>query len=428
MIIRQHYLDKLIAFRDEDLIKVVTGVRRCGKSTLLEMMRQYLIDRGVPQDRTFMFRMESMEFDNVKTYRQLYDLVVSRAGNADRPYLFFDELQNIEGWERAINALRVDLDCDIYLTGSNAYLLSSELSTYLSGRYVEVEMLPLTFSEYLDFRAAKWFPANSPQADLAQLGDGSFVTMNSLLTSFRQFGGLPFLALNQPSRENHRAYCKSLYETVIVRDILERNRRRDRRRLTDPDLLEKVCRFLADNIGNENSVNSIAGVMRSQGSKAANNTVGAYIEALCEGYLFYPARRYDIKGKELLKTNGKHYIIDTGVRNYLQGYRDSDQGRVFENMVFLQLLYDGYEVTVGKLRVGEIDFVATRGDERLYIQATEDMTDSGTMKRELAPLQALRDAYPKMVVAMRGSYPTEIDGIQIIDAIDFFLHRRKSYC
>lgn len=425
MIVRGKYLDQLVRFQDRDVVKVVTGVRRCGKSTLLEMMGEHLASKGVHRGRILFFRMESMEFDDIRTYRQLYDLVRRRVDGLEHPYLFFDELQEVEGWERAINSLRVDVDCDIYITGSNAYLLSSELSTLLSGRYVEIEMLPLTFSEYLDFRGMAWFGADGPQADLARGSDGEYATLGGLFAQYRQYGGLPFLSLAEPDREAHRAYCRSLYEAVIVRDILERDRRRDRRVLSSPGLLEKTCRFLADNVGNENSVNSIAGALRSEGVRASNPTVDAYIAALCEAYLFYPVRRFDIKGKEFLKTNGKHYVVDSGLRNYLGGYRDSDQGRVLENLVYLQLVYDGYDVAVGKLRSGEVDFVANGSDGKVYVQVTEDMTDPGTLERELAPLRALSDAYPKAVVVLRGSYPTDIDGIRIVGAIDFFLHRKS---
>lgn len=425
MIIRQKYLDQLVRFQEKDLIKVVTGVRRCGKSTLLQMMGEYLERQGVSRERLFFFKMESMEFDEIRTYRQLYDLVRSRIGSVERPYLFFDELQEVEGWEKAVNSLRVDFDCDIYLTGSNAYLLSSELSTLLSGRYVEIEMLPLTFSEYLDFRGMEWFSAEGSQADLAKGADGTFATLDRLFAQYRQYGGLPFLSFSEPDRDVHRAYCRSLYETVIVRDILERDRRRDRRRLSSPDLLEKTCQFLADNVGSENSVNSIAGALRGEGVQASNPTVDAYIAALCEAYLFYPVRRFDIRGKEFLKTNGKHYIVDSGLRNYLEGYRASDQGRVLENLVYLQLTYDGYDVAIGKLRFGEVDFVAGGTDGRMYVQVTEDMTDPKTLERELAPLRALSDAYPKAVVVLRGEYPADIDGIRVVNAIDFFLHRKS---
>jgi len=423
MIIRRTYLDRLIAFQDKDLIKVVTGIRRCGKSTLLEMMAQYLIDSGVSQERVFMFKMESMELAGLQDYRALYDLVRQKTQGIEKPYLFFDELQEVEDWERAINALRVDIECDIYITGSNAFLLSSELATMLSGRYVEVKMLPLTFAEYLDFRKAKWFPRESPQSDIALFEDGSFATLASLLDDFRRYGGLPFLALQSPDRQMHEAYIESLYNTVVVRDVLERDRRRGRRVLTSPDLLERLVRFLADNVGNENSVNSIAGVLRSDGAKASNDTVDAYLGALSEGYLFMPCKRYDIKGKALLKTGGKNYIADVGIRSWLDGYRDTDSGRVFENLVFLQLLFDGYHVNVGHLRSGEVDFVASRADERIYIQVAEDMTDSATMERELRPLRMIRDAYPKRIVVLKGDYPSEIEGIRIIKAEDFMLHR-----
>ncbi|WP_429003006.1 ATP-binding protein [Thermophilibacter mediterraneus] len=425
MIVRQKYLDQLLRFRDRDLVKVVTGVRRCGKSTLLDMAREALAAEGVPRERLLTFRMESMEFDGIGDYRDLYAIVRERAEGVERPYLFFDELQQVEGWERAINSLRVDMPCDIYVTGSNAFLLSSELATYLSGRYVEVGMLPLTFAEYLDFRGAEWFGADGPRADLVALPDGGYGSLQAMLDQYRRFGGMPFLALSEPDVASHRAYMSSLYDTVIVRDILERDRRRGRRQVTNADLLRRLCAFLADNVGNESSVNSIAGTIRAEGSRVANDTVDAYMGALREAYLFYRARRYDIRGRELLKTGGKHYLVDVGLRSFLQGYRDADQGRVFENVVYLQLLYDGYSVSVGRLRAGEVDFVATRGDERLYLQVTEDMTDPATMERELAPLRAVRDSYPKAVVVMRGSYPTDVDGIRIVPAADFLLHRRR---
>ncbi len=424
MIIRQKYLDQLLTFKDKDLVKVVTGVRRCGKSTLLDMMREHLHADGVPENRLHTFKMESMEFDGLD-YKGLYNLVRERTAHVDHPYLFFDELQEIEGWERVINSLRAEADCDVYITGSNAFLLSSELSTLLSGRYVEVEMLPLVFAEYLDFQGAEPSSQTAAGLDLLELPDGSLTTAENMFDQYRKYGGLPFLALEAPDVDSHRAYCKSLYETVVIRDILERDKRRNRRNLTNPDLLNRICSFLADNIGNENSVNSIARTLASEKVKAANETVDAYINALCEGYLFYPVKRYDIRGKQTLKTSGKHYIVDVGLRNYLQGYRDADRGRVLENIVFQQLVYEGFNVFVGKIRNGEVDFVATRDDVKIYVQVAENMTDPATMERELKPLRSIRDAYPKTVIVERGSYPTEIDGIKIVNVIDFLLHRRE---
>ena len=423
LIERPRYLSQLVAFQDRDLIKVVTGIRRCGKSSLLELMQEELRRQGVADERIITFKMESMEFDNLD-YQGFYSLILERIGGVERPYLFFDEVQEVVGWERAINALRVDINCDLYITGSNAHLLSSELSTLITGRYVEVEMLPLTFGEYLSFRGYKRGKGES--SGMAFGEGGRLAVLSDLFDSYRRFGGFPFLALSEPELEEHRAYMKTLYDSVIVRDILGRDRRRGERRLTSPELLERTCAFLADNAGNSNSVKSIADAIRTGGLSTANDTVDAYVTALCNAYLFYPTRRFDIKGKELLKTNGKHYIVDTGLRNYLAGYRDADQGRMLENIVFHQLRYEGFDVHVGYLRAGEVDFVATRGSQRLYVQVTENMEDKGTYERELAPLRSIRDAYPKLVVTGSGSYPADEDGIRIIDICDFLVGSERN--
>ena len=276
------------------------------------------------------------------------------------------------------------------------------------------------FSEYLAFRGIAAPATHDPQA-IAEDRDGSPVSLGMLFEQFREYGGFPFLSFSEPSRDEHRLYLKSLYDTVVIRDILERDRRKGARLPRNGRLLERICRFLADNIGNENSPHSIANALRSNSEKASSDTVGAYISSLCDAYLFYPAKRYDIKGKELLKTNGKHYIVDTGLRSFLDGYRNSDPGRTLENIVYLQLLYAGYEVAVGKLRQGEVDFVATRDSERFYIQVCEDMRDEATLDRELRPLRAIGDAYPKMVVTGQGSYPRNIDGIAIRSITEFLL-------
>jgi len=303
MVPRNKYLDELKAFQDIDVIKVVTGVRRSGKSTLLELMRDDLLAQGKQPDDIFFYKMESMRFDALEDYRQLYDLVIEETKGSEHPYLFFDELQDVQGWERAINALRVDLDADIYITGSNAYLLSSELAILISGRYVEVEVLPLTFAEYLEFRGYETFSKESDKADLAMRGN-DVASLDAIFSQYRRYGGFPYLALREPNQTAHRRYLKSLY---------------------------------------------------------------------------------DIKGKELLKTLGQHYIADVGFRSYLEGYRESDPGRALENIVYLQLRYDGYDVNVGKLRGGEVDFVAQKDNATIYIQVTEDMSDPDMMHRELKP-------------------------------------------
>ena len=279
-------------------------------------------------------------------------------------------------------------------------------------------MRPLVFEEYLRFRG---FTRIAASPSLAQTSDGSIAALADLFADYRRFGGFPFLSLSEPDLETHRAYMRTLYETVIVRDILERARRRGDRELQNRALLERICAFLADNVGNPNSVNSIAKAIKAEGLYAVNDTVDAYVAALTRAYLFYHVQRFDIKGKDLLKTNGKHYVVDTGIRSYLDGYRDADLGHVLENIVFHQLSYQGYGVNVGKLRSGEVDFVAQRGAERVYIQVTENMLDDDTMRRELAPLRAIPDAYPKMVVVGSGEYPADIDGIRIVRIEDYLL-------
>ncbi len=423
MVIRQRYLDKLISFQDTDLVKVVTGIRRCGKSTLLDMMREHLSQQGVPESRLLTFKMESMELSSITDYRELYDLVTKRIAGQPHTYLFFDELQNVEGWEKAINALRADADCDIYVTGSNAFLLSSELATLISGRYVEIAMQPLTFAEYLDFRGATWQPAGKAGSDIALFSDGSFATLSGLFSQYRIFGGFPYLALQEPDEEKHRDYMRGIYQTIIVRDIMTRAQRKGLRAVSSRDVLERICAFLADNIGNETSANKIAGTLRADGRSTNRDTTEFYISTLVEAYLFRCARRYDIKGRELLKTGGKYYIADTGLRSYLDGYRNTDTGHVLENLVYNQLVFDGYDVMVGHLRGGEVDFVATRPRCKMYVQVTEDMSDEETMKRELAPLRRIGDEYRKVVVVASGEYPTDIDGIEIVSIVDFLLHR-----
>ncbi len=423
MIVRQKYLDRLIAFQDTDLVKVITGVRRCGKSTLLEMMREHLAAQGVPASRLVTFKMESMEFADVADYRDLYERVRQRIAPDGKTYLFFDELQNVDGWEKAINSLRVDAGCDIYVTGSNAFLLSSELATLISGRYVEIALRPLVFSEYLQFRGASWGAAGSKNADVALFEDGSFATLRSLFDQYQTYGGFPYLALREPDAETHRDYMRGIYQTIIVRDIMMRAQRRSLRGVSDRGVLERICAFLADNVGNETSVNKIAGALQAEGATTNRATADFYISTLVEAYLFSRVPRFDIKGRELLKTGGKYYIVDSGLRSYLDSYRGTDRGRVLENLVYNQLIYDGYDVTVGHLRAGEVDFVATRPRERVYVQVTEDMRDEDTLRRELAPLRKIGDEYRKVVVVLDGTYPSDVDGIEIVNAVDFFLHR-----
>lgn len=410
---RDLYLNRLIAFKDTDLIKVITGIRRCGKSSLMKLMVQNLLDEGVSEDQIIEINFESMMFSDMSS-RDLYDYVMQRYNNK-KLYLFFDEIQRINEWQNAVNSFRIDIDCDIYVTGSNAFLLSSELSTYLSGRYVEIKMYPLSFSEFLNFHNY-----NNISYDLKYLFE-----------LYARYGGMPGLADIGLEQDRVSAMLDGIYSAVVVRDILERGRREGQRAITDAVLLRKIIMFLADNIGNNVSATSIGNTLINEGlieksgrkSKPATQTIQAYIEALTDSYIFYDIKRFDIKGKEYLRTLGKYYIADIGLRNYLLGYRDGDTGHILENIMYFELLKRGYNVAIGKIDNKEVDFIATKTYEKKYIQVTESMVAPETKEREIAPLRAIRDNYEKIVIAYETDILQDIDGIKIIKAIDFLLEK-----
>ena len=414
LIQRPTYLERALMFRDTDLVKVVTGVRRCGKSSLLQLAREHIEGEGVPGRSFASLNLENRE-SGVRTDGDLYEWCKSHMGEG-KTYLFLDEIQRVEGWHDVVNSLRVGFDCDIFLTGSNAFLLSGELATYLSGRYVEVKMLPLSFREYVDFCGLR--PAEGNSIMLRDGGDP--VLTDDLVLRYLRFGGMPAIASLATTQAQHEAYFSSLYETVIVRDILDRERNATERAIRNPDMLRLICEFLADNVGNTMSANGMANAL-SQTAKVTDKTVAAYVKAIDDAYAFYPAKRYDLHGKALLRTLPKQYIVDTGLRSYLMGYGASDVGRVFENAVYLQLLHDGWSVHVGKLYQKEVDFVCLREGEVLYVQVADSMTDESTCARELAPLRSIADNHPKWVVVRQGSYPPDVDGIRIVRAADFFL-------
>ena len=421
---RDKYIEQALRFKDEGLVKVITGIRRCGKSTLLYLVSEKLIAEGVPRERIASLNLESFHEETPRDARSLYNYFTQRA-SSDRLYIFIDEVQIIEGWEEAVNAMRVDLNCDIYVSGSNAFLLSSELATYLSGRYVEIKMLPLTFGEYLEFKIPEFKVGTDTGthsfAWAVTDGENRVVSIGQLFNAYRQYGGMPYLATKEFSRDEHRDYMDSLYQSVITRDILNRERIRSRRRLTNPDLLKRLLLFLADNIGNNNSFNNIANTLRAEKLNMANATAEAYISALEDAYVFYSVPRYDIKGKDYLKTLGKHYMVDPGIRNYLLGYRNLDQGRALENIVYLQLLYNGFEVATGVSGGSEIDFVAVKPERRIYLQVADSIDDPTTLKRELEPLKRIRDAYNRYLIVGSGNPQTDIEGVRVINATDFLL-------
>lgn len=403
---RPRYLSKLKEYRDKDIVKIVTGIRRCGKSTLLDIYEDYLLSSGIQPANILHMNMESLQHRDLLSYLTFYDYVSSHIVKSEKNYLIFDELQAVTHWEKAIESFRLDFDVDIYITGSNAYLLSTEFSTLLSGRYVEVHLLPLSFAEFLTFYSFE------PSA-----------TMGDKFQKYLQFGGMPILKQFEFNTVRVNEVLEGIYSTVILRDVLERNK------ATDQALLRKLTLFLADTIGSVTSPNNIGNMLASEGdiykgkgkNNVASKTVDKYIGMLKNAFIFYSVNRYDIKGKQLLKTLGKNYIIDLGFRNMLLGYRDADRGHILENVIFLELLRRDYRVSIGKIGETEVDFVAEKPDEKLYIQVTETMSGEATRERELRPLRLINDNYEKIVLSMDNSFIKSYEGIKAMNIIDFLL-------
>ena len=428
---RDLYLKRMIAFQDTEMIKVMTGIRRCGKSSLMKLMAQHLRESGVADDQILEMNFESMRIPDMDA-RGFYEYVKAHICPDKRTYLFFDEVQKVTGWENAVNSFRVDFDCDIYITGSNAYLLSSELSTYLSGRYVEIKVLPLSFREFLDFHGYTLTERKSPAGGVKKRimdANGEIYDAKELFDAYARFGGMPMLADIGLEIDRVTAALDGVYSAAVINDILEREKRKGQRTITDAVLLRKIIMFLADNIGNNTSATSIGNTLVNEGlledgkrkTKPAVQTIQAYIKALTEAYFFYEIKRFDIKGKEYLRTLGKYYIVDMGLRNYLLGFREGDSGHILENMIFFELMRRGYDVAIGKIDNQEVDFIATKTDEKKYIQVTETMNAPETRERELAPLRKIRDSYEKIVIALECDLTQTQDGIKIIRALDFLL-------
>lgn len=427
---RDFYLDKLIAFQDTEPVKVITGIRRCGKSSLMKLMIEHLRETGISDEQIIFMNFESMEYRSMDV-KQLYDYVKNKKPENKPVYIFFDEIQRISQWQDAVNSFRVDFPCDIYITGSNAYLLSSEFATYLSGRYVEIKMLPLSFKEFIDFHGYRLTERKSPSGKTVKkiTGSGGVIyDTEELFEAYLKFGGMPGIADVGLDTDKAMTLLDGVYSTVVMRDILEREKRRGQRQLTDADLLRKIIMFLADNIGSSTSVTSIGNTLASEGlldnnrkTKPAAQTVQAYVNALLESYIFYEAKRYDIKGREYLRTLGKYYIVDIGLRNYLLGLRDFDTGHVLENIVYFELLRRGYDTAIGKVGNVEVDFVATKADEKIYYQVTQTMASEQTKERELRPMMQIRDNYEKVVLTMDRIFSGSADGVKIINLIDWLL-------
>ena len=433
---RPNYLNKLIGFKDTEPVKVITGIRRCGKSSLLKLMIEHLKQNGVLSSQILYVNFESFEFVEFNSTK-LYNYVKERIVAGKRMYLFFDEVQRVKNWENAINAFRVDFNCDIYITGSNAYLLSSEYATYLSGRCVEIKMLPLSFVEFIDFNDL------TLKTEVGALGDkrtyavdsrGSKYPLKEVFNSYLKFGGMPGITELGLDQEKSLMLLDSVFSTIIVRDILDLANLRETGPINDSVLLKKIVMFLSDNIGNNVSLSSIGNTLSNEGlledvrtkGKVSVHKLQYYVNSLLESFFFYEIKRFDIKGKEYLKTLGKYYIVDLGFRNLLLGYRNRDTGHVLENIVYLELLRRGYDVSIGKIDNLEIDFIAQKSDEKLYIQVTDDMSISSVTQRELAPLKKVKDNYPKIVLALNLGLETNYDGIKILNVIDWLVASKDS--
>lgn len=408
MVIRNAYLDQLLAWKNEQVIKVVTGIRRCGKSTLLAQFQDHLLREGVSNEQIISINFEDLEYEDLLDYKALYAYIKERLCPDKMTYIFLDEIQKVDSFQKAVDSLFIKNNTDIYITGSNAYLLSGDLATLLTGRYVEISMLPLSFAEYAEC---------SGESD------------EQALAKYMQFGGFPYLSQMENTAEKVDTYLEGIYNTVVVKDIEDRQTRKNsdpnKRKITDITLLKTIARYLASVVGSPVSVKSVSDYLISSGRKVSPNTVDDYMEALQESFIFYPVERFDINGKQLLKVNRKWYIVDLGLRNHILPKKRYDLGFSLENIVYFELLRRGYKVNVGKNGDTEVDFVAQKQGILHYYQVTADMTNEDTFNREIKPLQTIRDNYEKMILTLDHMTPGDYEGIKVIHLIDWLLEKSK---
>lgn len=406
MVQRKEYLEKLIEWKDDDVIKVVTGIRRCGKSTLLMQYQDYLKSIGIEENQIIAVNFEELEYEELCDYKKLYAYIKDRLVADKITYIFLDEIQKVPSFEKVVDSLYVKPNIDIYITGSNAYMLSGDLATLLTGRYVEISMLPLSFSEYM------------------QLSDKD---KESAFADYIKYGGLPFVATMDRTDDKVDTYLEGIYNTVIVKDIEDRQKRQesnsDKRKINDIPLLKTIAKYLSSVIGSPVSLRGITNYLVSSGRKISANTVSNYVDALIESFIFYPAERFDIVGKQLLKANKKYYIVDLGIRNHILPRKYYDLGFSVENIVFFELLRRGCKVTIGKYQENEVDFVAEKRGEFTYIQVTADMVSESTFDREMKPLYAIQDNYEKIVLTLDKLTVGNYDGIKVVNVIDWLLNK-----
>jgi len=396
MINRDNYLNKLIKFKDKELIKVVTGIRRCGKSTLFDIYINYLLEKGVTQEQIIRLNLEDPIYYELDNYLKLYDYIKEKMNPNKMNYIFIDEVQNIPEFQKAVDGLYIQKNVDIYITGSNAYLLSGELATLLSGRYVEIKMLPLSFKEY----------------SLALPNEN----IDRLYQKYISIGSFPY-TIKLDDVDDVDMYIKGIYDSIILKDIMAR------KSFQDMQMLRSIINFMLDNIGNIYSTNKIADTMTSNGRKISVHTVESYLTALTESFILYKATRYDIKGKQYLKTGDKYYVADLGLRYFLLGRKEQGRGHILENVVYLELLRRGYEVYIGKVDEYEIDFVAINSKGIEYYQVAETVRSEETLNRELRPLDMIKDHYPKYILTMDLEPETSYNGIRKVNVLDWLLEK-----
>ena len=404
MIIRHEYLNHLIKWKDEHVIKVITGIRRCGKSTLLLQYQDYLKAHGVDEAQIISINLEDLNYEELYEYKALYNYILSRLHPSRPNYIFIDEIQKVPGFEKAIDSLYIKPNVDIYLTGSNAYMLSGDLATLLTGRYVEISMLPFSFKEYCSLNQKN---------------------REDAFAEFLKYGAMPFVATMDKSDDKVDTYLEGIYNTVIVRDIEDRQIRLEDtkapRKITDIRLLKIIAKYLASVIGSPISVRGIANYLVSSGQKVSPNTVNNYLEALQEAFIFYSADRFDIVGKQVLQTNPKYYMVDLGILIHILPRKNYDLGFSIENIVFFELLRRGYHVYVGKMYTTEVDFVAQKQGVITYIQVSASMLDSTTFAREIKPLTSIKDNYEKIILTLDKLTSGNYNGIKVINLLDWLL-------
>jgi len=399
MILRPNYIEQIMAYVDTPFVKILSGVRRCGKSTILKMVTEKLLERGIPNDRILVYRFDSLEFDELKTSKRLYDEIKSKLPAEGKTYLLLDEIQEVGDWEKAVNSFMSDFNVDIYVTGSNSRMMSSEISTYLTGRYVLFRVLPLSFAEYLTFREEYGTVSNAREE----------------FARYLRLGGFPATNLQEYSDGEVYTIVRDIYNSTIYTDIVKRNQ------IRKVDQLERIVRFTFDNIGRTFSATAISKYFKNENRAIDNETVYNYLEKLTGAFILHRCSRYDLQGKEILKTQEKFYVCDPAMRYSVLGYTPDSIAAMLENVVYLELLRRGYEVYIGQLPSGEIDFVATKQENKIYIQITQQIDSLKTEEREYGHLLDIRDNYPKYVLRTDEFTGGNYKGIKSMHVADFLL-------